>query len=78
LEDWLRKNLTQGLLPFRKEGVSDLEEGKNETIETAVKELERAGYIVLAVNKALPKSFCDVFDVVVKIENPLHRSCPRD
>jgi len=49
-----------------------------ETIETAVKELERAGYIVLAVNKALPKSFCDVFDVVVKIENPLHRSCPRD
>ena len=50
----------------------------DETIETAIKELEKAGYIVLAVNKALPKSFCNVFDVVVKVENPLHRSCSRD
>ena len=30
LEDWLRKNLTQGLLPSLTEGVSDLEEGKDE------------------------------------------------
>ena len=49
-----------------------------ETIETAVKELEKAGFVVLSINKALPKSFCDVFDVVVKIENSLYRSRSRD
>ena len=33
LEDWLRKNLTQGLLPIMNGGVSDLEEGKDKFLK---------------------------------------------
>jgi len=40
----------------------------NEKLEDIIKKLENTGYIVLGFRKAETKTFCDVFDIIVKVE----------